>query len=68
MEQANTLAVVWVSKSIADEAWHVFEKFNRDKAWSFTDCVSYAVMKHENMTAAFALDHHFRQMGFVCYP
>ncbi len=35
-----------------------------DKEWSFTDCVSFALMKHLNLTAAFAFDPHFRQAGF----
>ena len=36
-----------------------------DKKWSFTDCVSYAVMKRLGIREAFALDDDFRQFGFV---
>jgi predicted nucleic acid-binding protein len=66
--QEGILEVVWVSKDIATEAWAVFEQFNVDKQWSFTDCVSYVVMKQREITEAFTFDHHFAQMGFVCLP
>jgi len=46
----------------------VFERFNVDKQWSFTDCVSYVVMKQNEIEEAFAFDHHFEQMGFVRRP
>jgi hypothetical protein len=68
LAQAGILEVVWVSPEIADEAWTVFEQFNTDKKWSFTDCVSYVVMKQCGITEAFAFDHHFTQMGFICRP
>jgi len=64
--QEGVLQVIWVSEDIAAEAWLVFEQFNVDKQWSFTDCISYAVMKQRGITEAFAFDHHFAQMGFVC--
>jgi hypothetical protein len=66
--QEGVLEVVWVSEDITAEAWAVFERFNVDKQWSFTDCVSYVVMKQRGMTEAFAFDHHFAQMGFVRQP
>jgi hypothetical protein len=45
-------------------AWQVFATFS-DKRWSFTDCVSYAVMKRLQIAEAFALDEHFKQFGFA---
>jgi len=39
-----------------------------DKEWSFTDCVSYVVMKQCEITDVFTFDHHFTQMGFVKQP
>ncbi|MBE9202605.1 type II toxin-antitoxin system VapC family toxin [Synechocystis salina LEGE 06099] len=35
-----------------------------DKAWSHTDCVSFVIMKEQNITQAFAYDKHFEQAGF----
>lgn len=62
------LQVVWVSEGIGAEAWAVFEQVNVDKQWSFTDCVSYAVMRQCEIAEAFSFDRHFAQMGFICRP
>ncbi|UXE63537.1 MAG: PIN domain-containing protein [Woronichinia naegeliana WA131] len=65
---AEILQVIWIDEAIAYQAWQIFEKFNLDKEWSFTDCTSYVVMKQRGVTEAFTLDHHFSQMGFIQYP
>ncbi|MGE3637954.1 MAG: type II toxin-antitoxin system VapC family toxin [Pirellulales bacterium] len=54
----------WVTPDDVAAAWNIFVSFD-DKRWSFTDCVSYAVMKRLGVTEAFALDDDFRQFGFV---
>jgi predicted nucleic acid-binding protein len=61
---ATVCEVVWVERSDVEAAWQIFLTFD-DKNWSFTDCVSYAVMKRLQITNAFALDEHFRQFGFA---
>ena len=45
-------------------AWVVFSTF-RDKGWSFTDCVSRAVIERLNIKTVCAFDEHFRQFGNV---
>ncbi len=62
------LQVVWITPELAEQAWSVFERFNRDKEWSFTDCTSHVVMKQNGVAEAFAFDHHFEQMGFMRIP
>lgn len=36
-----------------------------DHDWSFTDCVSFIVMRQRRLTQAFTKDAHFEQMGFA---
>jgi len=36
----------------------------QDKRWSFTDCISFAVMKQMKIADALTGDHHFEQAGF----
>jgi len=35
-----------------------------DKDWPLTDCISFALMKEEELTTALTGDHHFVQAGF----
>jgi uncharacterized protein len=35
-----------------------------DKAWSLTDCISFALMTERGLTEALTGDHHFLQAGF----
>lgn len=64
----DVLQVVWISELLAAEAWNIFQQYNADKRWSFTDCTSYVVMKQFDITEAFAFDRHFAQMGFTRRP
>jgi uncharacterized protein len=54
--------VIWVEQQDVEAAWQIFHSFD-DKSWSFTDCVSYAVMKRLAISEAFALNEHFKQFG-----
>lgn len=53
-----------VTSADVANAWGVFSAY-RDKAWSFTDCVSRTVMKRLGIKIACAFDVHFRQFGDV---
>jgi len=35
-----------------------------DKAWSLTDCISFAVMTERGLSEALTADQHFEQAGF----
>jgi predicted nucleic acid-binding protein len=41
---------------------------HQDKRWSFTDCVSFAVMWDLGIKDAFTFDHNFTQAGFRIHP
>ncbi len=43
--------------------WQLYQQ-RLDKAWSLTDCISFAVMHHYDLTDAFTSDRHFEQAGF----
>ncbi len=68
MVETGVLVVIPISESMEKAAWEVFEKFNVDKHWSFTDCTSKVVMEQREIREVFAFDHHFEQMGFVKKP
>jgi predicted nucleic acid-binding protein len=68
MADLGILNIVRISKTLADETWKIFEQFNVDKEWSFTNCSSYVVMKQLEIDEAFVFDHHFEQMRFVKRP
>ena len=56
--------VVWVTQHDFLDAWYTIRTY-RDKAWSFTDCVSRAMMTRLEIGRAIAFDAHFRQFGTV---
>jgi predicted nucleic acid-binding protein len=47
-----------------EEAFQVFVAY-ADKEWSFTDCVSFVLIRKFSIGTAFSFDHHFRQFG-IC--
>jgi len=68
LRRYGILKVFWVDKEIEQAAQEIFERFNRDKEWSFTDCTSKAIMEREGIREVFAFDRHFDQMGFIRRP
>lgn len=66
--QQGIVELIWITPAITKPSWRIFEQFNRDQQWSFTDCTSYVVMKNHGITEVFTLDHHFSQMGFNRRP
>jgi predicted nucleic acid-binding protein len=68
MVAAGILVQVHISEAMEKLAWEVFETFNVDKRWSFTDCTSRVVIGQRKIDEVFAFDHHFERMGFVRKP
>jgi predicted nucleic acid-binding protein len=54
--------LAWVSPADVRQGWDYFRQYD-DKGWSFTDCVSRAVIERLGIRQAFAFDRHFRQFG-----
>jgi predicted nucleic acid-binding protein len=68
MAESGILLVIHISEEIERAAWKIFETYNTDKDWSFTDCTSKVVMEQRKIHKVFAFDHHFEQMGFIRNP
>jgi predicted nucleic acid-binding protein len=68
LRNKGLLHVIQVTEDIEDSAWLIFERFNKDKFWSFTDCISKAIMEIIDITESFSFDRNFEQMGFVKRP
>jgi predicted nucleic acid-binding protein len=49
------------------EGLRIFEKY-ADSELSYTDCISFALMKRHRLKRAFTFDSHFRLLGFKTYP
>jgi len=62
-----TVHFMHVDEPLFDEAWQSFQRYD-DKRYSFTDCVSFAVMKRLKLKTALTFDKHFTQAGFERKP
>lgn len=57
------LTVLRPEEDIERQALNLFRKY-ADQTVSFTDCLSFALMRQRNLTCAFTFDHHFELAGF----
>jgi uncharacterized protein len=57
----------WIDAERAEKARAWFFRW-RDKAFSFTDCTSFVVMKERRLRSAFTSDRHFIMAGFEAVP
>jgi predicted nucleic acid-binding protein len=64
---SNILTILRPSHEDELKALTFFEKLAAQKV-SFTDCVSFVLMKAHRIERAFAFDRHFRAAGFECWP
>ena len=64
---SRTLEILRPSERIEHEALDFFEKF-ADQRVSFTDCVSFALMRDRRIKRAFTFDAHFERAGFELWP
>lgn len=49
------------------EAEEILKKY-RDQNFSYTDAVSFAIMRRRKIKKSFSFDKHFRTMGFITLP
>ena len=63
IDNSAAMRIEWTTSGRFDEA-RMFCIRHSDKAWSFTDCVSFLVMQSLGLVAALTSDRHFAQAGF----
>jgi predicted nucleic acid-binding protein len=64
---SESLDILRPSREDELEAIDFFEKYS-DHRLSFTDCVSFVLMKIKKIKRVFTFDHHFHLAGFQIYP
>jgi predicted nucleic acid-binding protein len=61
--QSPDVEIVKLDDQLVDESLKLYSD-RTDKAWSWTDCISFVVMSQRGITTALTGDHHFQQAGF----
>lgn len=67
LQNSPQIEKVWITPRDERQAWELFVA-RKDKAYSFTDCTSFVVMKIIKISKCLSLDDHFKQEGFACIP
>lgn len=65
--RSPSVELIHVDEALFHEGWAYFQK-HKDKEYSLTDCISFAVMRQRGIRTALAFDHHFTQAGFIKEP
>jgi predicted nucleic acid-binding protein len=65
--ESPSVKLVHVDQPLFLEGWRYFVRHS-DKSYSFTDCVSFVVMRRLRIRTALTFDKHFSQAGFVQQP
>lgn len=60
---SRVVRIIRTDEQTEQAALHVYERL-ADPRLSFTDCVSFTVMRALGITTAFAFDRHFQRAGF----
>ena len=60
---AEEIKIVRLDETLFDKAFALY-KNHADKSWGLVDCVSFIVMKEQNINDALTCDKHFAQAGF----
>ena len=64
IETSNRIEMFSLSPDLIEAGWELYAE-RPDDEWSVIDCISFVVMRSEEMTEALTADKHFEQAGFV---
>lgn len=62
--KSQACRIEWTDPARFHDAQAFFLK-HADQAWSFTDCLSFCIMKELRLREALTKDRHFEEAGFV---
>lgn len=65
--ESSDIELIEINQTLFNDGWQYFQKY-KDKSYSFTDCLSFVVMKKREILTALTLDNHFLQAGFQIFP
>jgi hypothetical protein len=60
---AEEVKVIRLNESLFNQALQLYQD-HQDKSWGLVDCVSFMVMRDNQVTQALTFDKHFVQAGF----
>ncbi len=61
--ESEEVEVIRLNETLFNKAFELY-KTHTDKTWGLVDCISFVVMKENNITDALTSDKHFVQAGF----
>jgi predicted nucleic acid-binding protein len=64
---SRTMKLMEIDRAVVEAAWELFKE-RHDKRWSFTDCVSFTLMRSLDIRCALSFDDNFKQAGFATLP
>jgi len=64
IEQSIVVQIIHVDEQLEREAWRWLDRHN-ERAYSFVDATSFAVMRRRGLLEAYAFDEDFSVAGFV---
>jgi predicted nucleic acid-binding protein len=64
---SSSVELIHANQDQFKATWEVFKQ-HQDKRFSFTDCLSFVVMRQRNLDTALTFDGHFAQAGFNVLP
>ncbi len=67
LRESPSIEFIHVNKMLFDVGWQIFQQ-HPDKRYSFTDCISFAVMERDKIREVLSFDGHFEQAGFIKLP
>ena len=63
LQSTSTVSIIPLTEELAQAGWATFRR-RPDKEWSWTDCISFLLMKERGIRQALTTDEHFEQAGF----